>query len=594
LPDVDSDPDYVPGTEGIQSELAIPVLSGGRSIAVCNFESRARLPKESIELLSAFADACAAHLDLPGSTQEVELRAIARILVHATAVDDLHGLAELAARTLGRLFHASAVQVNTGAEHELIGSWSPGRTLEPLPNGVVAALADGPGTKGLFTVVDSDEAAATAAPTDRQILVIRLRAGGIDVGVAVVRCTEFEFAFERVEMALLIAAHTAASIESAQALQRERRAATSDAITGLLNRRGFEQAFEDELTRCRRLGIPLTLALFDCDDFKRVNDAAGHPAGDELLRRIGGFLSGDTRNWDRAARLGGDEFAVLFPETDHDEAVRAVSRLRRGLGDVCADAGFTLTASFGLATYPTDGVDAETLLTLADKALYGAKGSGKDRALGYTELRRLIDEATDPAVLGSLVTLVGVMDAGYLYDGAHSQVVARLAQALGEALGEHDAQTERLYLAGLLHDIGKAGIPESILKKPAGLTDPEWLEVKRHPVIGAHMLERLRDEELANWIRWHHERIDGSGYPDGLGSSEIPLGARILAVADAYEAMTSERPYRHARSHDEAIDELRAHAGSQFDPSVVEALAALPRPKEQPLPPAVLAARAHW
>jgi putative nucleotidyltransferase with HDIG domain len=192
------------------------------------------------------------------------------------------------------------------------------------------------------------------------------------------------------------------------------------------------------------------------------------------------------------------------------------------------------------------------------------------------------------------VTLVGVMDAGYLYDGAHSHVVPRLAQELGEALGERGAQTERLYLAGLLHDIGKAGIPESILKKPASLTDSEWLEVKRHPVIGAHMLERLRDEEIANWIRWHHERIDGAGYPDGLGSGDIPLGARILAVADAYEAMTSERPYRHALSHDEAIDELRAHAGSQFDAKVVEALAALPRPKEAPLPPAVLAARAHW
>ena len=388
VPDVGASPDYVAARPGIRSELAVPVLDDGEVVGILNFESPVVLTGAAVAALTSLSEACGRTLAAASRGQNPDMAAIAHTLVQATTLHDVAGMAELAARTLGRLYGADAAQVNLLPDYELAGSWSAGRA-RPLPPQRVRAIASSSVPGDRLSVVDE---------RGRSLVCLPLRAGGLDHGVAVVSCARLSSVdFERAELALLVAAHTAASIGTALALERAELAATTDLLTGVLNRRGFARDFEREVGRSRRTGAPLTLALFDCDDFKRVNDSAGHAAGDELLRRIGQYLERDTRKWDLVARLGGDEFAVAFPETVREEAALIVRRLQRGIAKTCAGAGYTLTACCGLAAFGEDGDAVEELLRQADRELYAAKGEpGRDHGLltgpvslaGASEARR--------------------------------------------------------------------------------------------------------------------------------------------------------------------------------------------------------------
>jgi diguanylate cyclase (GGDEF)-like protein/putative nucleotidyltransferase with HDIG domain len=357
---------------------------------------------------------------------------------------------------------------------------------------------------------------------------------------------------------------------------RAMRLALTDPLTGLGNHRHFHERLERELRYAHERRLPLTLCLVDIDDFKRINDRFGHPAGDRVLSQLATRL----RQTGEAFRLGGDEFALLLPGYDENAALTAASSVVARISALELEQVESVTVSAGIAISPQHAADRDELIRLADSALYWAKEYGKNRVRAYrpdvielAELKRLASGPDRVARFRAAASLARAVDARDVYTGSHSQRVAELATRMARRLGLAEEEVELTRLAGSLHDLGKLAIPEEILRKPGPLTEPERMVLERHPQIGFRMLESLGVDPVADWVLHHHERWDGSGYPDGLPGDRIPLGARIIFVADAYDAMTSERVYRRRVAPEEAIAELERCAGSQFDPNIVAALA---------------------
>jgi diguanylate cyclase (GGDEF)-like protein/putative nucleotidyltransferase with HDIG domain len=363
---------------------------------------------------------------------------------------------------------------------------------------------------------------------------------------------------------------------SAYQALRAMRLALTDPLTGLANHRSFQERVQRELTGAEARDVAFTLCMIDIDDFKRVNDLFGHPVGDSVLAQVGARL----RQNGEAFRLGGDEFALLLPARSADEALPVARNVLARIASLdLGDVG-SVTASAGIASFPAQAFDRDELIRLADSALYWAKEHGKNRVHVYrpevvelAELRRLAHGPDRAARFRAAASLAKAVDARDTYTGSHSTRVAELAAWIAAHLGLDAEQVELARLAGSLHDLGKLAIPEEILRKPGPLTPPERLVLERHPQIGFRMLESLGVDPVAEWVLRHHERWDGTGYPDGLAGSEIPLGARIIFIADAYDAMTSDRAYRGRLTPQAAVSELERCAGSQFDPEIVAVFA---------------------
>ena len=376
---------------------------------------------------------------------------------------------------------------------------------------------------------------------------------------------------------------------------RAMRLALTDPLTGLGNHRHFHERLERELQTAHERRLPLTLCVVDVDDFKRINDRFGHPAGDRVLSQLATRL----RQTGEAFRLGGDEFALLLPGYDETAALTAASSVVERIAALELEHVGPVTVSAGVAISPQHAGERDELIRLADSALYWAKEYGKNRVRAYrpdvielAELKRLASGPDRAARFRAAASLARAVDARDVYTGSHSQRVAELAARTARRLGLPDEEVELTRLAASLHDLGKLAIPEEILRKPGPLTEPERMVLERHPQIGFRMLESLGVDPVADWVLHHHERWDGSGYPDGLPGERIPLGARIIFVADAYDAMTSERVYRRRVAPEEAIAELDRCAGTQFDPCIVTALAeelGLDDVTAEPVPAAALA-----
>jgi diguanylate cyclase (GGDEF)-like protein/putative nucleotidyltransferase with HDIG domain len=367
----------------------------------------------------------------------------------------------------------------------------------------------------------------------------------------------------------------------AETIHRLRDAAHRDSLTELLNRRGFQGVFDTELERARRGDQPLSLIVGDIDRFKRVNDAHGHAAGDVVLKRAADAIRGAKRGFDSAARVGGEEFAVLAPDCDEHGAYMLAERMRAAVHEALTapDDPTPLTISFGISTFPLHGQSADGLLKTADQALYAAKRLGRNRSvISSAEVPGILARAphgrpTDAHVeLAALVNLAEALDMRDLGSTSHCQRVGRLAELTARELGLSPEAVERVRLAGILHDVGRVALPDAVLKKEGPLTDEEWVWVRAHPSVGARMIETTEYDDIRTWILFHHERPDGQGYPEGRGEDEVPLESAIVGVADAYEAMTTDRPYRAALAPDDAAGELRRAAGRQFREDVVEAL----------------------
>jgi diguanylate cyclase (GGDEF)-like protein/putative nucleotidyltransferase with HDIG domain len=355
---------------------------------------------------------------------------------------------------------------------------------------------------------------------------------------------------------------------------RAMRLALTDPLTGLGNHRHFHERLQRELLSAEEQARPLTLCFVDIDDFKKVNDRYGHPSGDRILSQVGTRL----RQGGEAFRLGGDEFALLLVDHDEAMALTAAESIIERIAAVDFDHIGTVTVSAGLATFPMQGHGRDELIRLADSALYWAKEHGKNRVRLYrpevvelSELKRLAAGPDKAARYRAAASLAKAVDARDTYTGRHSERVSELAAKAATRLGLDAEQVELTRLAGSLHDLGKLAIPEEILRKPGTLSDSERLVLERHPQIGFRMLDSLGVDPVAGVVLHHHERWDGAGYPDGLHGEQIPLGARIIFVADAYDAMTTDRTYRPKRSPLAALAELERCAGTQFDPGIVAA-----------------------
>jgi len=357
---------------------------------------------------------------------------------------------------------------------------------------------------------------------------------------------------------------------------RAMRLALTDPLTGLGNHRHFHERLQRELQTAEEQATPLTLCFVDVDDFKNINDRFGHPSGDRVLSQVAGKL----RQGGEAFRLGGDEFALLLVDHDEGAALAAANSIVERIGALGLDHIGSVTVSAGLATFPVQGHGRDELIRLADSALYWAKEHGKNRVSRYrpdvvqlAELKRVAAGPDRAARYRAAASLAKAVDARDTYTGSHSERVSQCAARIAVRLGLDVEQVELTRLAGSLHDLGKLAIPEEILRKAGALTDSERLVLERHPQIGFRMLDSLGVDPVASIVLHHHERWDGTGYPDGLRGDLIPLGARIIFVADAFDAMTSDRVYRASLSREEALAELERCSGTQFDPAIVDAFA---------------------
>lgn len=350
------------------------------------------------------------------------------------------------------------------------------------------------------------------------------------------------------------------------------RLALTDPLTGLGNHRHFHERLERDVTEAEEKGIPLSLCLLDVDNFKELNDRLGHPRGDRILAQVGGKLRQDGE----AFRVGGDEFALLLPGRGEREAEAVAEGVLDRVSTLEAAPGVRVQLSAGIVTYPQVGLERSEIVTVADQALYLAKDQGKSRVRVFRpdlgalpHVAGLAEMPDREARLQAAASLARAVDERDAYTGRHSYVVGELAARVAYLMGLETDEVELMRLAGSLHDLGKLAVPEEILRKPGPLSDGEQHVLRRHPQIGYRMLRSLGVEPVSTWVLHHHERWDGRGYPHGLGGEEIPLGSRILFVADAYDAMTSDRVYQAHVEHDEAIAELERCAGTQFDPQIV-------------------------
>jgi diguanylate cyclase (GGDEF)-like protein len=367
-------------------------------------------------------------------------------------------------------------------------------------------------------------------------------------------------------------------------------AARTDALTQLKNRLALDQEIDEQLERARRDARPLTVVVGDLDHFKYVNDQLGHRAGDRALARVARILSSYGRAADTVARTGGEEFTLLMAGSSEHDAFLAAERIRSAVASEFASDPVPITFSFGIACFPDHGASADAVIESADQALYAAKELGRNRSIIFNrEISAVFapeagGRGLDASHLDQLLGLADQLDVRDAGASTHARTVGRLCAMLAEQLGLPPEQVERLEIAGRLHDIGKIGVPNAVLQKPGTLGATEMAQVRTHPEIGSEVLSGSGLEDLRSWIVAHHERPDGKGYPAGLRADEIPLEARIIAVADAYQAMTADRVYRAGISSRAARVELLRYAGTQFDARVIAAfMAVLDELEREPL-----------
>jgi diguanylate cyclase (GGDEF)-like protein len=375
-----------------------------------------------------------------------------------------------------------------------------------------------------------------------------------------------------------LASQIAMPIENSRIYAQVEERARIDELTGLLNRRSLDEMLASEISRHSRYGGIFSLIILDLDSFKAYNDNYGHLAGDKLLKQTGNIMKRAIRSADQAFRHGGDEFAILLPQTTVESAYQVAERVRKRIALEMKAGLVPVTASLGLASWPADGIGVNEIIAAADAALYHAKRSGGNQGYRASGAMLLADETTsgsgsneDSEALSTIYALAATVDARDHYTRSHSQKVSEYTVALAEALNLEPLEINKLGTCALLHDIGKIGISDEILNKQDKLTAEEWEAIKIHPQLGATIVGRVRHlAPCTPGILHHHERYDGSGYPKGLKGEEIPLEARILAIADAFAAMISERTYSRALSYEEALKEIKQGANKQFDPKLVE------------------------
>ena len=506
-------------------------------------------------------------IDVTAESTAQRAAATAHAQVHQTLADVRRLAAEQAA--VGRIATAIAEQPDDAAIFALIAAELT-RLFDADDAVVVELPADrAPVIRGHAQRGETPPAATGVTHGTTAAVVIGGRTWGY-VAVAGARSGDVERRLDG--LAELIATAVIAAAARTQLVVE----ATEDPVTGLLNHRAFHDRLAAEVQRAQRHGRALSLVLIDLDAFKAINDTYGHPAGDRVLQRVGEVLHGVSRNGDVIGRLGGDEFGLVLPETDAAGARLAAERVLELLRSTPVGSGITVTASAGVADL-SDADGADRLLQIADGALYRSKARGRDAVSQYTpdSAAAMPARTQDLARFRALTALRGlaaVIDLRDPVSQGHSERVASLAAALATA-GEWPAEEiTALREAALVHDVGKLAVPATILLSPGPLDAPAYAEVTRHAALGADITAVALTPRQVGWIRHHHERPDGTGYPDGLVGGAIPEGAALMGLAEAWDVMVSGGHARGALSTESAYAECVALEGRQFTPVAIAAL----------------------
>ena len=381
-------------------------------------------------------------------------------------------------------------------------------------------------------------------------------------------------AFTTVESAIVsaVGSDVGNALRNLRAVSEARRLADRDGVTGLHNHRSVYQRLHAEVEKHQKAGRSLAVIMMDLDNFKLFNDTYGHPAGDEVLKRVSGVLRRTCGEQDTVARYGGDEFMVVLPETNLKAAMRCAEKIQATLSKErfrCENsASLPIGFSYGISVFPDDATDVLELVSNADANLYESKAAGGNQitARGASPTDNTLVHVKGFDLFRAMVQAIDNKDG---YTRKHSEEVTEYSLEIARAMRLDDEMLQTIRLSGILHDVGKIGVPDSVLRKPGRLTDEEFHIMKQHPVFGALIVGAMPGmEEVVLGVRHHHERWDGFGYPDKLVATDIPLIGRIMAVADAYSAMTTSRPYRKGLTERQALKEINANLGTQFDPDL--------------------------
>ena len=425
------------------------------------------------------------------------------------------------------------------------------------------------------------------------------------IGIMILGSNSEDF---NVDILSFVANYAAMYLQNVELREKTNKYANADNLTNLYNHRGFQEVLASEIQKAEETETPLSIVMFDVNNISKINRELGHAKGDEVIKLLAEKVKQNIRTNDKAGRYGGDEIAVILPNTQTNDAKYLAEYITYTLSCCFVDDVGPVKVSVGISTYPNDTKDQEKLLILAEQAMYISLAKGykegmsaivsssdfnfwddaalnsfaeviakRHSQLGINFEEELVHKFNNEEIISHnhlmemVTSLAGAIDAKDPYTKGHSTSVSRYSEALARAINLPEEEVQKITLGGLLHDVGKIGIPESVLRKPGKLEPEEWEIMKQHPVIGVEKV-LAPNEALANLIpivKYHHEHIDGSGYPEGLKGGNIPLAARIVAVADTYHALISDRPYRKGMTIEKACEILQEGAGTMWDADLV-------------------------
>ncbi|MGE5591306.1 MAG: diguanylate cyclase [Bacillota bacterium] len=592
VPDVSQNSHFVEDTQllqaGLRSVVRAPLWADDRVIGLCSMSSTkaGAFTLEDAELFADIARVVGLALEHARTHQELKERAaqvevMSQIALAANASLNLSAVTNALERELHKVipFHMMrlALLEDDGRSYRCLADTA-GQS-HPTQGSALSTMME-----THQPVVQTDMRRDQLCPEDeeavragmRSSLRVPLEAGGKLVGALVLlHRAPGAYSDHHLEVAVQVGRQAALAVHNAQLYAEMEKLATTDPLTGLYNRRFFYNAWDDVSRRAQDGSAPLSLLMVDINHFKGYNDRYGHVAGDKLLREAAGILQEQVRASDVVARYGGDEFVVLMPETTELQARRVKERIERAVATrnaLRSPEEAPLALDIGVES--ARGEALEHLLSRADAAMYRAKESADRR-----QLRAVVaasEQERQRHALQTVLSLAKIEEMKDAYTRGHSERLREMAVEVGRAMGLPEAELQNIAYGAILHDIGKVAVPTEILHKPGELTAEEVRIMRMHPILGEAM---IADVDLLQGarpiIRHHQERFDGRthgerpGYPDGLAGEQIPLGARIIAVVDAFDAMTTDRPYRPGRTREQAMEEIRANAGTQFDPTVV-------------------------
>jgi diguanylate cyclase (GGDEF)-like protein len=612
------------GTPPVRTWCGVPITFSDGSkgvLSVANFERERAITVQQLDMICVLANEAAGAFENARAFQREQRRASHLVLLNeigrrATSVLNTEELPPNICNQVCQAFGLDwarlevwdrksddlVVQAEAGSGKEFIGRRTPlGRGL----SGTEAVRGEPVVANRVPSEEEPDH--SLLAPGASSGVSLPLAYQGELLGVLTLESRrEQAFSSQDVLTLKTLADQLAIALHNARAYQNAVEEAITDGLTGLKTHRYFMEALERELGRSQRSDDPFAVIMMDLDYFKLVNDQHGHLEGDRVLRLVAKLLKDQLRQSSVLARYGGDEFSMLLPETTEEQAQYAAERLRQSIEKDPSLATNHVTASFGIAVYPQHGATHQEILQVADMGMYVAKHEKGNRVRtampvpryaqveayldvefnrkfstgpeAFTEILRHLEKAVDAdgevRVVDAVTSLARAIDLSDHYTRDHGQAVSRVGAQIARQMGLPDEEVAEVRRAGILHDIGKIGIPHTILYKPGPLTAEEFAVMQGHSVNGQRILEPLKVgviQRIGLMVRHHHEKFDGHGYPDRLKGDEIPLGARILTLADSFDTMVSDRGYRKARTLEDAILEMLRCRDTHFDSELVQA-----------------------